>query len=78
MAWTFFEKHEGAASAPLCAYERREPEKTVLYQVVSAHLETMLAEVRTEDEHSEAPVVARAQALPQPPGVAGTALWFAR
>jgi hypothetical protein len=29
---------------------RREPEKTVLYQLVCAHLETMLAEVRDEDE----------------------------
>jgi hypothetical protein len=45
-----FEERDGAASEPLrSGYVRREPETTVLYQVVGAHLETMLAEVRAEE-----------------------------
>jgi hypothetical protein len=33
------------------AYRRREPEKTVLYQVVAANLSTLLAETRARSEH---------------------------
>ena len=45
-----WEATRGAASAPLKpGYARREPEKTVLHEVVRTHLETFLAELR-EDE----------------------------
>jgi hypothetical protein len=47
-----FEQHRGAASAELPArYRPREPQKTVLHQVVREHLETMLTEaaLRSED-----------------------------
>jgi hypothetical protein len=47
-----FESHPGAASAPLPGgYRRREPENTVLYQVVLDHLEEFLREMRGQDEH---------------------------
>ena len=47
-----FERHEGASSTPLPAsYVRREPEKTVLYGVVTEALETFLAEARERTEH---------------------------
>jgi hypothetical protein len=43
-----FEKHVGAATAPLGAsYRPRRPERTILYRTVQDHLETMLAEART-------------------------------
>ena len=42
-----FERHPGAAAAPLPpAYRPRRPEKTVLDRVVSDHLETTLAQAR--------------------------------
>jgi len=42
-----FEKHVGAATAPLAAaYRPRRPERTILYRTVQHHLETMLAEAR--------------------------------
>jgi hypothetical protein len=42
-----YERHPGAASAPLSeGYRRREPEKTVLHGVVREHLETFLAQAR--------------------------------
>jgi len=45
-----YERHAGAASAPLAAgYRRREPEKTVLYAIVRDHLETFLEEPRRHD-----------------------------
>jgi Putative transposase/Transposase zinc-binding domain len=47
-----FERHPGAASAPLPAsYVRHEPEKTVLYGVVAEVLETFLAEARERTDH---------------------------
>jgi hypothetical protein len=48
----FFERHVGAASAPLPpSYRPRQPEKTVLHRVVRENLETMLAEARERSEH---------------------------
>jgi hypothetical protein len=45
-----YERHAGAASAPLAAgYRRREPEKTVLHAIVRDHLETFLQEARECD-----------------------------
>jgi hypothetical protein len=42
-----YENEPGAASRPLPpGYRRREPEKTVLYKIVQANLETMLEEAR--------------------------------
>ncbi len=39
-----YERHRGAASAPLSReYRRHDPEKTVLYAVVRDHRETFLA-----------------------------------
>ncbi len=38
-----WERHAGAACAPLRGYRRREPEKTLLHQVVRERLETFLA-----------------------------------
>jgi hypothetical protein len=47
-----FEKHVGAASAPLGAgYRPRKPERTILYRTVQDHLETMLAEARERSAH---------------------------
>jgi hypothetical protein len=47
-----YERHAGAASAPLtgAGYRRREPEKTVLYAIVRDHLETFLSEPRRRDD----------------------------
>lgn len=47
-----YEREPGVASQPLPpgAYRRREPEKTVLYQVVQAHLETFLAQAREQTD----------------------------
>jgi len=40
-----YERHAGAASAPLApCYRRRESEKTILYATVRDHLETFLEE----------------------------------
>jgi len=47
-----FERHPGAAAAPLPPeYRPRRPEGGVLYRVVHDHLETMLAEARERTEH---------------------------
>jgi hypothetical protein len=46
-----WERHPGAACAPLAGYRRREPEKTVLHQVVRDRLETFLATARERSEH---------------------------
>lgn len=47
-----FERHPGAAGAPLSPpYVRRQPERTVLYQVVKDHLATFLADARDRSEH---------------------------
>jgi len=46
-----YERRPGDACAALPGgYHRREPEKTVLYQAVQAHLATFLAELREVDE----------------------------
>ena len=37
---TFWERDEGEVSRPLVGYRRREPEKTVLHEVVSEHFES--------------------------------------
>jgi hypothetical protein len=45
-----YERHPGAASAPLRPrYRRREPEKTVLHGLVREHLETFLEAARERD-----------------------------
>ncbi len=47
-----WERHAGAACAPLVGYRRREPEKTLLHQVVSERLETFLEAARDRSAHS--------------------------
>jgi hypothetical protein len=39
----------GAAGQPLAGYRRREPEHTVLHELVARHAQTMLAEVRAAE-----------------------------
>jgi hypothetical protein len=47
----FYERYPGAASKPLPpTYKRREPEKTVLYDIVRSHLETFLEQGYRETE----------------------------
>ena len=46
-----WERHAGAACAPLSGYRRREPEKTLLHQVVRERLETFLAAARDRSAH---------------------------
>ena len=41
-----WERTRGAATEPLAGYVRREPEKTLLHEVVRDHLEDFLAEER--------------------------------
>ena len=49
MEGAFFERSEGAASAPLGpTYAPRRPEKTLLNRVVRENLETLLAESRED------------------------------
>lgn len=43
-----WESFPGAATRPLGCYKRREPESTVLHQVVSEHLESLLRELAME------------------------------
>ena len=45
----FFERCEGAAAGLGPGFARREPEKTVLHQVVRENLESLLAQVCAED-----------------------------
>src|SRR5215471_147269 len=46
-----YERQAGDACVALPpGYRRREPEKTILYQVVQAHLATFLTELREADE----------------------------
>ena len=49
-AATTWERHDGAASAPL-HYRRREPEKTLLHAVVREHLESFFAHARERSSH---------------------------
>jgi hypothetical protein len=46
-----WERHAGAACAPFVGYRRREPEKTLLHQVVSERLETFLEAARDRSAH---------------------------
>jgi len=46
-----WERHPGGACAPLGRYRRREPEKTLLHQVVREELETFLARAREHSAH---------------------------
>ncbi len=46
-----WERRTGAACAPLVHYRRREPEKTILHQVVRDELEPFLAAARERSEH---------------------------
>jgi hypothetical protein len=43
-----WEQTPGAATSPLSGYHRREPEKTVLHQLVAENLETFLGELALE------------------------------
>jgi len=45
-----WERHAGDAGAPLARYRRREPEKTLLHEVVRAELETFLADARERSD----------------------------
>jgi hypothetical protein len=49
LAGGIYERTSGAAEQPLAGYRRREPERTVLYELVAQHAQTMLAEVRAAD-----------------------------
>jgi hypothetical protein len=49
LAGGLYERTSGAAGQPLAGYRRREPERTVLYELVAQHAQTMLAEVRAAD-----------------------------
>ncbi len=46
-----WERHAGAACAPLSGYRRREPAETLLHQVVCERLETFLAAARDRSAH---------------------------
>src|SRR6266545_7233173 len=46
-----WERHSGAASSPLGGYRRREPEKTLLHQVIRERLEPFLAAAREGSAH---------------------------
>lgn len=46
-----WERHAGAACAPLGGYRRREPEQTLLHQVVCEQLETFLEAARERSAH---------------------------
>ena len=47
LAGGIYERTSGAAGQPLRGgYQRREPEQTVLHELVSRHAQTMLAELR--------------------------------
>jgi len=48
---TWWERHAGASCAPLAGYQRREPEKTLLHQVVCEWLETFLEAARDRSAH---------------------------
>ena len=49
LAGGLYERTSGVAGQPLAGYRRREPERTVLYELVAQHAQTMLAEVRAAD-----------------------------
>jgi hypothetical protein len=49
LAGGLYERTSGAAGQPLAGYRRREPERTVLHELVARHAQTMLAEVRAAD-----------------------------
>ncbi|HEX2689477.1 MAG TPA: transposase [Kofleriaceae bacterium] len=52
LAGGIYERTSGAAGQPLRGgYRRREPEQTVLHELVSRHAQTMLAELRDADGH---------------------------
>ena len=49
LAGGLYERTSGAAGQPLAGYRRREPERTVLHELVAQHAQTMLAEMRAAD-----------------------------
>ena len=49
LAGGLYERTSGAAGQPLAGYRRREPDRTVLHELVARHAQTMLAEVRAAD-----------------------------
>jgi hypothetical protein len=49
LAGGLYERTSGAAGRPLAGYRRREPERTVLHELVARHAQTMLAELREAD-----------------------------
>ena len=56
MAAQAYERHSGAASAPLpSSYRRREPERSILYETVRTHWNTLLAEVAQRTDGGSLP-----------------------
>ena len=52
LAGGIYERTSGVAGQPLRGgYRRREPEQTVLHELISRHAQTMLAELRDADGH---------------------------
>jgi hypothetical protein len=49
LAGGIYERSSGAAGQPLAGYRRREPERTVLHELVARHAQTMLTELRDAD-----------------------------
>ena len=49
LAGGLYERTSGAAGQPLAGYRRREPERTVLHELVARYGQTMLSEVRAAD-----------------------------
>jgi hypothetical protein len=49
LAGGLYERTSGAAGQPLAGYQRRDPERTVLHELVARYAQTMLAEVRAAD-----------------------------
>jgi len=56
MAAQAYERHPGAASGPLpSSYRRREPERSILYETVRTHWNTLLAEVAQRTDGGSLP-----------------------
>jgi len=71
--FTTCESHRGAASAPFDGYRRREPEKTLLQEVVRERLEPFLAREGAERARSRPAGLRRARAARLPPASAPAA-----
>jgi hypothetical protein len=49
LAGGLYERTSGAAGQPLAGYRRREPERTVLHELVARYAQTMFKELRDAD-----------------------------